>query len=193
MKKLLFCAAGAALLSACASDYGPPPPPMAGPPPPPMGGDRMPMPPMPTDAPGYVAMAGASDMFEIQSGQLALQRSRDPQVRAFAQMLVADHNMTTSEVMRAASAARVPAGPPMLTPEQQTMLDRMQRASPAEFDLVFARNQVHAHRMALALHQTYAARGDAPPLRAVAARAVPVVQGHLQQARGLRGAERAGG
>ena len=43
----------------------------------------------------YRMMAAISDSFEIQSAQLALERSRDPAVRRFANMMVRDHSMTT--------------------------------------------------------------------------------------------------
>ena len=59
--------AGAALLLAGCETTAPPPPP---PPPPAEAANGM-----PTTAPAYMAMAASSDMYEIQSGQLVLQKS----------------------------------------------------------------------------------------------------------------------
>lgn len=39
-------------------------------------------------APGYMTMAASSDMFEIQSGQLAQRMSQNTAIRSFGQMLV---------------------------------------------------------------------------------------------------------
>lgn len=39
----------------------------------------------------FVTMAASSDMFEIQSSQLAMQNSKQDSVRQFAEMMVADH------------------------------------------------------------------------------------------------------
>lgn len=47
------------------------------------------------------------------------------------------------------------------------------------FDATYRSQQLTSHRQALALHDTYARRGDNPQLRGVAAAAVPVVRGHL--------------
>ena len=137
----------------------------------------------PTTAMPYVMMAGASDLFEIQSSQIAVQRATRPEVRQYAQMLIQHHMMTTQQVMAAARASGLNPPPPRLLPMQQRMLAELQRASASNFDMVYFRQQVPAHEMALALHSNYAQRGDRPPLRTVAGTAVPIVTQHLQQAR----------
>jgi predicted outer membrane protein len=47
------------------------------------------------DSQTYRTMAAQSDAFEIASSQLALQRSRNPNVRRFAQQMIQDHSMTS--------------------------------------------------------------------------------------------------
>jgi len=47
------------------------------------------------DSRTYRMMAAQSDAFEIASSQLALQRSRNPNVRRFAQEMIRDHGMTS--------------------------------------------------------------------------------------------------
>ena len=174
MKKLAILFGGAALLAACQS--APPPPP----------------PPAPVDlnnplmAPGYMAQAASSDMFEIQSGQLALQASQNAAVRNFANMIVADHQRSTQMLMAAAQSAGVAPPPPTMLPAQQAMLDQLRAAgSGPSFDMAFQQAQVSAHQQALTLHQNYAAQGDVPALRTAAGQIVPIVQMHLQQAQSL--------
>jgi len=133
----------------------------------------------------YVMMAGASDLFEIQSSQIALQKSQRADVRSFAQMLIEHHQMTTQQVMAAAQAAGMSPPPPMLMPMQRQMIEQLQAAGPGEFDMVYLRQQVPAHEMALALHSNYARNGDTPSLRTAAAGAVPLVTQHLNQARAM--------
>jgi len=130
----------------------------------------------------YVMMAGASDLFEIESSRLALQRAQRPETRQYAQMLIQHHMQTSAQVMAAARASGLNPPPPRLMPMQQRMMAELSRASAANFDRVYLRQQVPAHQMALALHRNYAANGDRPPLRNVAATAVPIVTQHLQQA-----------
>jgi len=140
----------------------------------------------PTDARGYIAMAGAGDQFEIQSSQLALTRSRNDAVRRFAQMMTSDHNQTTQQLAAAATAAGLTPPPPMLMPMQQDMLAQLQGLSGADFDRAYAGMQVQAHQMALALHQNYAVSGDTAQLRPVAKATAALVKQHLQMAQGLR-------
>ena len=172
MIRLLLAAASAATLAACAPMAGPM---MSGP----MAG---PMGMMPTNAMEYGRMAAASDLFEIQSGQIAAQVSMSAETRQYGQMLVQHHTQTSAEMTAAAQASGMAPPPPMLDARKQAMLDQLRSTPAARFDMSFFNMQVMAHQEALALHQTYAARGDVPALRAVAARAVPIVQQHLTQA-----------
>ncbi len=141
----------------------------------------------PEDRATYVKMAGASDLFEIQSSQLALSRATRAETRQYAQMLIQHHTQTTQATMAAARASGLNPPPPMLMPMQQRMLDQLRRASGRNFDRMYFTQQIPAHEMALALHSNYARAGDTPSLRATAATAVPLVQQHLDQARRMRG------
>jgi putative membrane protein len=139
----------------------------------------------PEDRAGYVTMAGASDLFEIESSRLALTKAQRPEVRQFAQMMIDHHTQTTAALTQAAQASGMTPPPPALMPMQQQMMQELQAASNATFDQVYTRQQVPAHEMALALHQNYAQSGDTPALRTAATAAVPIVQQHLTQAREL--------
>jgi len=50
---------------------------------------------VPVDREGFRMVAMMSDAFEIASSQLALQRSRNPSVRAYANNMIRDHAMTS--------------------------------------------------------------------------------------------------
>lgn len=137
----------------------------------------------PTNAAAYVPTAAASDLFEIQSSQVALQRSQNADVRRFAQMMIDHHTRTTQQLTAAARAAGMTPPTPQLTPMQRDMIAQLQTQSGAAFDRTYLTQQVQAHEMALALHGTYAARGDRPALRTAAAAAAPIVRQHLEEAR----------
>jgi len=176
MRKLAILFGGAALLAACSNN------PPAEPAPPVVAAD----PNNPLMAPGYLAMAGSSDQFEIQSGQLAQSMSQNPAVRQFGGMLVADHTRSTQMVVGAAQSAGITPPPPALLPQHQAMLDQLRAAgSGPNFDMAFQQAQVQAHQEALTLHQNYAASGDVPALRATASQVVPVVQMHLQHVQAM--------
>jgi putative membrane protein len=170
MSRSLFFAASAALaLSACAASDT-----TAG-----MTGDLT-----PTERSAYVQMAAASDMFEIQSSQLAQSKAQRAEVRDFANMMIQHHSQTTQQLTTAATASGTPPSP-QLMPMQVEMMDRLQGASGANFDRLYMGQQVQAHEMALALHSNYASNGDTPALRAVASAATPIIRQHLDRARQL--------
>ena len=168
-KPILFAAAAALALAACATT------PMGTP----VAGDMT-----PEERGAYVQMAASSDLYEIQSSNLALQRAQNPAVRQFAQMLITHHTQTSQQLMAAARASGM-SPTPQLLPMHAQMIAQLQQASGAGFDDRFTDQQVPAHEMALALHSNYARDGDTPALRATAAAAVPIVSQHLAQARQL--------
>jgi len=175
MKKIVILLGGAALAACQTTPSGPPGLP-------PVAID----PNNPLFAPGYMATAGSSDQFEIQSGQLAQQMSQNAAVRNFGSMLIADHTRSTQMIVGAAQSARIMLPAPAMMPQHQALLDQLRAAgSGPNFDMTFKQIQVQAHTDALALHQGYATSGDVPALRAVASQIVPVVQMHLSQAQML--------
>jgi putative membrane protein len=173
MRLLLVSVAAAALLSGCARNEPPAEPVVAV------------DPSSPLAAPNYLSMAGSSDQFEIQSGQLAQQMSQNAGIRQIGQMLVADHTNSTQQLMAAAQSAGITPPPPALRPEHAALLQQIQSAPPGQFDMVFRDVQIQAHQQALQLHQGYASGGDTPALRTAATNIVPVVQNHLTMLQSL--------
>jgi putative membrane protein len=139
----------------------------------------------PTQASAYVRLAASSDMYEIESSRLALQRSGNAAVRQFAQMMIEHHTDTTQQLAAAARAAgqTVPTG--MVTVHAQLLTALRASANVGAFDRLYIGQQRLAHQQALALHGNYAARGDTPALRTVAGAAAPIVRQHLEQAQAL--------
>ena len=135
--------------------------------------------PMPTDAAGFVKAAGASDLFEIESAKLALQKTQNSDIRDFANMMVTDHTKTTEAVKAAAKKAGLTPAPPTLTADQQQMLDQLKPLSGDDFDKAYLAQQMPAHQQALTMIQNYAQNGDTPALVDAAKTAVPIVQKHI--------------
>ncbi len=131
---------------------------------------------MSASARSYMAMAHSSNLFEIQSSQLALQISRDQLVRTFAQRMINDHSRMMEEMMP------MHRDPNMgMMPQHMAMMQRLRSAPAGSFDRMYHQEQTVAHQQALNLHRTHAARGDSQVLRAMAARSVSVIQTHLNE------------
>ena len=141
----------------------------------------------PITASDFANQAASADQFEIRSAQLAATKAGSAAVKSFAATLAQHHAKSTSDLTAAAAQGVPPTTPAAaLSPEQQANLDALNKApNGAEFDRLFAQLQVPAHENALALMQGYAVRGDQPRLKQFASQAVPMIQRHLEQARGL--------
>ncbi len=126
----------------------------------------------------YIAKAGAGDLWEIESSRALLAKSKDAKVRAFAEMMIDHHGKSTAKVKAAAATAGVDVPAPKLEAEQETMLADIKAADAAAIDKIYLAHQKTAHETALALHQAYAASGEAPALKQAAAEIVPVVEAH---------------
>lgn len=133
----------------------------------------------------FVARAGSSDLYEIESSRIALTRAARPDVREMARMLVADHTRSSGQVMAAALADGLRPPPPRMEPRHRAMIRQLQRARGPGFDRLYLSQQVPAHREALALHRNYSRAGRGDDLRRAAAAIAPVVEGHLAHARRL--------
>jgi putative membrane protein len=171
MKRMLLCAAAAALMSACSSM--------------PTGEAAM-VAEAAMDQPApaameFVRMAGASDLYEIQSSQLVMQTTQNDEVRDFAQMMIDHHTMTTQTVMRAAQAAGMTPPPPALDQRKSDMIRQLQAAQGMARDNLYIQQQVMAHQEALTLHTSYSRNGDTAELKTAAGTAVPIVARHYNQ------------
>ncbi len=143
------------------------------------------------NAPEFVRMAAMSDLFEIQSSQLAGQRSQNPQVKQFAQRMVTDHTKTTNEMKQLMQQAgsgplqnmQMPSG---LDQKHQALLTQLQQAQGPQFDQMYIQQQVQAHQMAVDMFRNYAQAGDHAQLKQFASQTLPALQQHLQMAQELQ-------
>jgi putative membrane protein len=142
----------------------------------------------PTAANGqqYVELAGASDLYEIEAARMAIEKSTTAEIRQLAQMILADHQRSTTELNAAAREAE-PAltVATQLNADQQAQVDALRAASGSAFDQLYIEQQVQAHEQALTLVTAYAAEGDVESLRRHASTVAGPIQTHLQRAREL--------
>lgn len=146
--------------------------------------------PTPADeaaAPDFVTKAAVGDMFEIESSKIALERAKNPEVRAFAQMMVDSHTRTTEDLKAAIGASGLTLTLPSVLPDDKTTaLADLRAASDADFDKKYMDAQVDGHQAALNLMTRYAQDGDNAALKAAAATTAPLVQQHLDKAEAIR-------
>ena len=128
----------------------------------------------------FVQEAATSDMFEIESSKLALQRS-DAATKTFAQQMITDHEKTTGELKGLVTSGKVKATlPAVMTSSQQEMLDKLNSLQGADFTKQYHSDQESAHKDAVDLFKRYGDGGDNGDLKAWAAGTRPALEHHLQ-------------
>jgi putative membrane protein len=136
-----------------------------------------------TDALAFVQTAAASNQWEIESSELALDRSQNEDVQAFAQQMIEDHG-AVGERLEARVDDRedelVDIDTLGMDTKHAEMLTRLQEASDEEFDSLYLQMQLQAHQEAVALFEGFAANGNDDDLRAFAEETLPSLQGHLE-------------
>jgi putative membrane protein len=137
--------------------------------------------------PDFIRDAAISDMFEIRSSRLALKRSKDPAVKAFAHHMIADHTKLSSQMKALVGKEGLAADLPTdLDSDHQGKLTDLQNASDADFDHKYLDDQRSGHEAAVGMFKAYADGGSDAGLKAAAAGALPVIQGHLDEVKALQ-------
>ncbi|AMU10139.1 DUF4142 domain-containing protein [Burkholderia cenocepacia] len=131
----------------------------------------------------FVDKAGMIGKVERQAGQLALDRSSNADVKAFARKMVDDHARIADELRHIGAQKGVPVQTRMLVDPEVTAL----RAKDGRaFDAAYvALAGPRAHEAAVRLYETEAKEGRDPQLRAFAARTLPMLNAHPSAARQL--------
>jgi putative membrane protein len=134
----------------------------------------------------FVMDAAHGGMAEVRLGQLALQKSTNPEVKRFAQQMVQEHSMANEQLMRIVSQKGMT--PPMNAGKYEAAMTRLMQLSGTEFDRAYMNEAgVNSHLEAAAVYQRQVALGLDPDLKAFAAKTLPRVQGHLEMASQMTG------
>jgi putative membrane protein len=133
----------------------------------------------------FVKAVAISDMFEIQSSKLALEKKARPDEK-FAERMVQDHTKTTEQLKELVKSGKVKAElPTALDGKHQQMLDQLRSESGATFEKDYDQMQRDGHKQAVALFESYAKGGDNAELKRWAANTLPHLQEHLALAEKL--------
>jgi putative membrane protein len=134
----------------------------------------------------FAAKAGMSGLAEVQMGNLALQKAQSADVKAYAQRMVADHGRSNDE-LNALATTKGLALPTELDAEHKSGMDHLNGLSGTEFDKAYMEHMVADHQKAVTEFQTATAGVQDTELKGFAAKTLPVLQDHLQQATTVAG------
>lgn len=132
----------------------------------------------------FMRVAAQSDMSEIMTSRLALKRSTNPNVRAFAQRMIEHHTMSSNQLKQLAQQKGVTL-PEVPNAQGEALMRRLSGLSGAQFDQAYMTGQVQAHAATEAEYRRYlqeSQQGGDPDVRAFANQGVQMVAQHRQTA-----------
>lgn len=129
--------------------------------------------------------AAVAGLFEVQSSEVAMQRSSNPQVKAFAKMMIEDHGAANSRLKALATKKGVTL-PTGLDDDHQKKLDDLKAAKTGKaFDESYADLMEDGHDDAVALFEDASEDAKDKDLRQFAAETLPTLRRHSEHAEKL--------
>lgn len=134
----------------------------------------------------FVSKAGMAGLYEVQAGNLALQKAQNADVKAFAQRMVTDHGAANNELSQLATAKGL-ALPTELAGEHKAALDHLAMLSSAEFDKAYMQHMVGDHAKDVSEFEKASTSATDADVKAWAAKTLPTLQQHHQLAQEVSG------
>jgi putative membrane protein len=136
----------------------------------------------------FVQASTSGGLAEVATAQLAQQRSASPQVRKFADRMIADHTQANTDLQQIVEQEDItlptqPAG-------DAAAEAKLRGLNGAAFDRAYLQASVSDHQQAIALFSREASSGQDPALKAFAQQTLPMLQQHLQLANSLNSSNR---
>jgi putative membrane protein len=134
------------------------------------------------DSSKFAKDAAQGGLAEVELGKLAVDRASDPSVKEFAQRMIDDHSSANTQLKTVASEKSM-ALPADLSASQRRTKDKLSGLSGADFDKAYMKDMVNDHETDVKEFQKQANEGTDPDIKAFAAKTLPTLQSHLQQAK----------
>ncbi|WP_129715836.1 DUF4142 domain-containing protein [Pedobacter sp. SYP-B3415] len=132
----------------------------------------------PEDDAKFATAAATSGMAEVEFGKLALEKTTNPKIKEFANMMVNDHGKANAELEKLAMAKNITL-PAALDEKHKEKQADLTKATGTDFDKKYVDAMVEGHEMTLDLMKKEANDGKDPELKAFAGKTSTTVQAHL--------------
>ncbi|ACB73331.1 DUF4142 domain-containing protein [Opitutus terrae] len=119
-------------------------------------------------------------MEEVALSKLATTQAARPDIRNFAQELVAAHEKVNAELSKLASSKG------LMLPTDETNLAKWSKKSAKDFDEDYLEKMIDAHEDSIDLLSSHAEKSDDAELASFARMHLPAMQEHLQTAKNLK-------
>jgi putative membrane protein len=133
----------------------------------------------------FVREAGNAGVYETQAAQVAMKRARSPKVKAYARMLLKDHEKANDELRRLAASKSVELQREL--PQQlRGRVQALERAKPDAFDRDFIQKVgLDDHASDIELFERDGLRATDGDVKAFSEKTLPVLKAHRAEAQTL--------
>jgi len=129
----------------------------------------------------FVQTAAAANQFEIASSELALTKTKNPEIVAFANKMIQDHTQIGKDFVAAMNKANTGISiPPGLGEDLDKIMARLKSEDGTTFESDYIAVQTKGHQDAVGLFAGYAKGGDNPVMQAFAKNTLPTIEMHLR-------------
>lgn len=135
----------------------------------------------PTD---FLTEAAQGGMAEVEMGKLASTKAKDPAVKKFGQMMVADHGKANDELKALAGKKSITL--PADIGSHKSSLDKLNGLSGADFDKEYVSMMVDDHETDVKAFEKEAENSTDADVKAFAAKTLPVLKKHLEAIKAIQ-------
>ena len=130
-------------------------------------------------------MVNAAYTPQIKLAELALEKSENQTVRAFALQIISEHSSASEKLLESSGDKEIkPTN--NLAASQQKIYERLVQLSTGEFDLAYIEVEIESLKDHLNLYRTEARKGNGSKLEAIAARTLPKLEQQLVGAEDIK-------
>ncbi len=134
----------------------------------------------------FLMNADEGNSAEIAASQMALKKSKNPEVKAYAQQMITDHQKLRSDMSTFTQQMGVTTPQP-LNPTHKAEAQRLSALSGKSFDAEYVKAMDQDHHKTLGMFQNETATTSNQDLKAAVQQGTPVIQQHTDMADQLAG------
>ncbi len=132
----------------------------------------------------FINDAAPGGMAEVELGKMALSKSKNADVKAFAQKMVDDHTKAGKELEKLAAQKKVTL-PPDVLPTHKEVMDKLSKLSGAEFDKAYVMAMLEAHEKDVTAFESVSKTAGDADVKEFATKTLPTLKTHLEMIKSL--------
>jgi len=133
----------------------------------------------------FATNAADASLAEINLANMAISKTKNEQIKAYANMMLKDHGAANDELIALAKSKNITL-PQAMSEAHQKQSNELNEKTGTDFDKKYAALMEEDHVKVLAFMEHEARKGTDPDLKAFANKMVPVINVHLNAIRKIK-------